>query len=154
MENTLWYSAKDNTFLWISRIRGDIVHCTDYTVNGSQDWTKIYYRVNAYLIACEFKQVFVGTKINDENGITYVVTDLHPIGIRHTNETSSNCYPYSDVLHWIKSRHCVVHFNYVDATEILNNKGRAKCFICRCPTEQRRDFSDMSVREMCPRCKV
>jgi hypothetical protein len=36
----------------------------------------------------------------------------------------------------------------------INNKGRKTCFSCNCKTEQRRDFSDMSIREMCPRCKI
>lgn len=37
---------------------------------------------------------------------------------------------------------------------IVNNKNRTTCFKCRCPTEQRRDFNDFSIREFCPRCKV
>jgi hypothetical protein len=36
---------------------------------------------------------------------------------------------------------------------ILSNKGLDKCIKCRCATENRRDFSDMTVREFCPRCK-
>ena len=34
------------------------------------------------------------------------------------------------------------------------NKGSIKCWKCKCPTELRRDFADMTVREFCPRCKV
>ena len=36
----------------------------------------------------------------------------------------------------------------------LTNKDRAKCYKCGCKTLKRRDFSDMSIREFCPRCKV
>jgi hypothetical protein len=38
--------------------------------------------------------------------------------------------------------------------ERTSNKGRAKCWKCNCPTEKKRDFGDMSIREFCPRCKV
>lgn len=34
------------------------------------------------------------------------------------------------------------------------NRGKEHCIICKCRTEMKRDFSDMSVREMCPRCKL
>lgn len=37
---------------------------------------------------------------------------------------------------------------------VLSNKGRKECWQCGCNTEQRRDFSDMSIREFCPRCKI
>lgn len=36
---------------------------------------------------------------------------------------------------------------------ITSNKGRKECFFCQCPTEMKRDFKDMSIREFCPRCK-
>jgi len=36
----------------------------------------------------------------------------------------------------------------------LSNKGAIKCWKCSCPTEMRRDFADMTVREFCPRCKI
>ena len=41
-----------------------------------------------------------------------------------------------------------------DVEEITSNKGQKNCFKCRCKTVMRRDFSNMSVREFCPRCKV
>lgn len=34
-----------------------------------------------------------------------------------------------------------------------SNKGLKNCFNCNCPTEMKRDFSTMEVREFCPRCK-
>lgn len=40
------------------------------------------------------------------------------------------------------------------AVVLTNNKNRATCFNCKCHTELRRDFTDMSVREFCPRCKI
>lgn len=36
----------------------------------------------------------------------------------------------------------------------MSNRGRTTCVECACPTEKRRDFSDMSIREFCPRCKI
>lgn len=36
----------------------------------------------------------------------------------------------------------------------LSNKGKDICLRCSCRTEKRRDFSDMSIREFCPRCKI
>lgn len=40
-----------------------------------------------------------------------------------------------------------------DNNIVFSNKGRETCMVCACRTEKRRDFSDMSIREMCPRCK-
>lgn len=34
------------------------------------------------------------------------------------------------------------------------NTGRTTCWNCGCATEKRRDFSDMSIREFCPRCRI
>lgn len=45
---------------------------------------------------------------------------------------------------------------FVKETDLIpftDNKGKAKCGQCGCKTEMRRDFSDMSIREFCPRCK-
>jgi len=36
----------------------------------------------------------------------------------------------------------------------ISNKSLLKCWKCSCPTEMRRDFADMTVREFCPRCKI
>ena len=44
-------------------------------------------------------------------------------------------------------------FNKLDDV-LLTNKGQSKCVMCCCKTERKRDFSDMSIREFCPRCKI
>lgn len=43
---------------------------------------------------------------------------------------------------------------YEEIPEGTSNIGRTTCWYCGCSTEMRRDFSDMSIREFCPRCKV
>jgi hypothetical protein len=48
----------------------------------------------------------------------------------------------------------VVFFPADSLIPFTSNRGRKECGLCGCPTAQRRDFSDMSVHEMCPRCKV
>lgn len=37
---------------------------------------------------------------------------------------------------------------------LQTNKGALTCWKCGCCTENRRDFSDMTIREFCPRCKI
>lgn len=44
--------------------------------------------------------------------------------------------------------------DYCDSIVNMDNKGRTECFKCGCHTEQRRDFSNMAIREFCPRCKI
>lgn len=46
------------------------------------------------------------------------------------------------------------YYIFVPWETILSNKGQDKCIKCQCPTEMRRDFSDFSIREMCPRCRI
>jgi len=71
----------------------------------------------------------------------------------------------TDYLHtaraWITGRHGWYVTQKTDAYYIcflivpvdFSNKGRKKCVSCNCKTEMRRDFSDMTVREFCPRCR-
>lgn len=41
----------------------------------------------------------------------------------------------------------------IEPIEMKSNKGNKKCSYCNIPTELKRDFSNMEVREFCPRCK-
>jgi len=45
-------------------------------------------------------------------------------------------------------------YYFIPREKIIANTGRVQCFSCDCPTEMRRDFNDMTVREFCPRCKI
>ena len=64
--------------------------------------------------------------------------------------------------HFYISRYCCLpyrgffsnHYRFKNRENIFDNKNRKTCFKCRCKTLLRRDFSDMSIREFCPRCKV
>lgn len=58
-----------------------------------------------------------------------------------SKETESNLNRFIEGMKWI-------------AVDIeFNNKGKEKCVSCGTATERRRDFSDMSIREFCPRCR-
>lgn len=41
-----------------------------------------------------------------------------------------------------------------DNMDLFSNKNRKNCWKCGCTTEMKRDFSDMSIHKMCPRCKI
>lgn len=45
------------------------------------------------------------------------------------------------------------HYIIQICEEVVSNKGQKKCLSCNCPTEMKRDFSNMEVREFCPRCR-
>ena len=58
--------------------------------------------------------------------------------------------------HWSFSKEYTLGglITVLSSDHILSNKGLDKCVRCKCPTEMRRDFNDMTVREFCPRCKI
>ena len=57
--------------------------------------------------------------------------------------------------HWSLSRKYILEglVTVLSSDHILSNKGLDSCIKCRCATEMKRDFADMTVREFCPRCK-
>ena len=59
--------------------------------------------------------------------------------------------------YWNVNLSCFEHGGLTIVTDmelLTSNRGQKKCFNCGCKTQMKRDFSDMSIREMCPRCKV
>jgi len=65
----------------------------------------------------------------------------------------SNGYSYWRIgkSYFVSKQLTIIAKDYVPTT---SNKGLKNCFNCGCKTTQRRDFSDMSIREFCPRCKI
>lgn len=98
------------------------------------------------------EEMYVGMRV-EWGGYKAIIRRLTPSDVSFTHFCSGGCAGHSRV----EDRH-VVKFIATDETifrdSLGSNKGLTECVNCGCATEKRRDFSDMSIREFCPRCKI
>ena len=82
----------------------------------------------------------------DEALIWFVTPDGEECTVTRSPVGYINFYNHQDEFY------CAHEFYMIDS--ILSNKDRKNCFKCGCNTQMKIDFSDMTIREMCPRCKI
>jgi hypothetical protein len=140
----LYYISSQNTFdvqgTWYDRWHPEGMSY-DLTVGS------IYRR----MILKDARIIKEGDSIKVDNANVIIIKEIYKYHMITRNSAGiDSCVRYCDffttTVPW--------SFIFEDTPIYTSNKGLSKCFKCSCRTEMRRDFSDFSIREMCPRCKI
>lgn len=130
----------------------NIWNCNETCSAGHWDPAMIDYGVSR---GC-MHVVDSGDIIVRSDGAASILTAVHPMFSWETRNADTECIEGVTLSYesFFKFAWSFDFTNMIPVVRLTNNKNRATCFHCQCPTEDRRDFADMSVRAFCPRCKV